>query len=218
MWVCSAIIYFVVTFASNFFRMSDELNAVSYCVGMSIAESLAQQNLSGLSIDVFAEAIEDVFQGKELKYTPEEANAIIQQYMQRMMQEQFAVNKTVGEQFLSDNFKKDGIKTTLSGLQYEVLSEGEGAHPSPTSQVTVHYHGTLIDGTVFDSSVQRGTPATFGVNQVIPGWTEALQLMKKGSKYRLFIPQELAYGANAPGGAIQPYMALIFDVELLDFK
>lgn len=198
--------------------MSDELNAVSYCVGMSIAESLAQQNLSNLSIDVFSEAIEDVFQGKELRYTPEQANAIIQQYIQQVTQERFAVNKTAGEQFLSDNFKKEGVKTTLSGLQYEVLSEGEGGHPGPASQVTVHYHGTLVDGTVFDSSVQRGTPATFGVNQVIPGWTEALQLMKKGSKYRLYIPQELAYGANAPGGVIQPYMALIFDVELLDFK
>lgn len=198
--------------------MSDELNAVSYCVGMSIAESLAQQSLSNLSIDVFAEAIEDVFQGKELKYTPEQANTIIQQYIQRVTQEQFAVNKTVGEQFLSDNFKKEGVQTTLSGLQYEVLSEGEGSHPGPSSQVTVHYHGTLVDGTVFDSSVQRGTPATFGVNQVIPGWTEALQLMRKGAKYRLYIPQDLAYGANAPGGVIQPYMALIFDVELLDFK
>lgn len=198
--------------------MSDELNAVSYCVGMSIAESLIQQNLGNLSVDVFSEAIEDVFQGKELKYTPEEANAIIQQYVQKAMQEQFAVNKTTGEQFLSDNFKREGVKTTLSGLQYEVLSEGEGANPGPTSQVTVHYHGTLVDGTIFDSSVQRGTPATFGVNQVIPGWTEALQLMRKGSKYRLYIPQELAYGANAPGGVIQPYMALIFDVELLDFK
>lgn len=198
--------------------MSEELKAVSYCVGMSIAESLLQQNLGVLSVDVFAEAVEDVFQGKELKFTPEQANAIIQQYMQTAMQQQFAGNKTEGEAFLSENFKKDGVKTTLSGLQYEVLNEGEGTHPNPTSQVTVHYHGTLIDGTVFDSSVQRGTPATFGVNQVIPGWTEALQLMKKGSKYRLFIPQELAYGANAPGGTIQPYMALIFDVELLDFK
>jgi FKBP-type peptidyl-prolyl cis-trans isomerase FklB len=108
------------------------------------------------------------------------------------------------------------VQTTASGLQYEVLQEGAGPLPGPTSQVTVHYHGSLIDGTVFDSSVQRGTPATFGVNQVIKGWTEALQLMPEGSKYRLYIPQELAYGANPhPGGAIQPYAALLFDVELL---
>lgn len=198
--------------------MNEEIQAVSYCVGMSIAESLAQQNLSNLSVESFAEAIEDVFQGKNLKYTPEQANAIIQQYMQNATQEMFAVNKTAGEAFLSDNFKKEGVQTTLSGLQYEVLTAGNGAKPGPTSQVTVHYHGTLIDGTVFDSSIQRGAPATFGVNQVIPGWTEALQLMNTGSKYRLFIPQELAYGANAPGGTIQPYMALIFDVELLEVK
>jgi len=198
--------------------MNEELQAVSYCVGMSIAESLAQQNLSNLSIEAFAEAIEDVFQGKELKYSPEQANGIIQQYMQKAMQEMYAANKTAGEAFLSENFNKEGVKTTLSGLQYEVIAEGEGAKPGPTSQVTVHYHGTLIDGTVFDSSVQRGTPATFGVNQVIKGWTEALQLMNKGSKYRLYVPQELAYGSNAPGGAIQPYMTLIFDVELIDFK
>lgn len=198
--------------------MNEELQAVSYCVGMSIAESLAQQNLSNLSIEAFAEAIEDVFQGKELKYSPEQANGIIQQYMQKAMQEMYAANKAAGEAFLSENFNKEGVKTTLSGLQYEVIAEGEGAKPGPTSQVTVHYHGTLIDGTVFDSSIQRGTPATFGVNQVIKGWTEALQLMNKGAKYRLYVPQELAYGANAPGGAIQPYMTLIFDVELIDFK
>lgn len=200
-------------------KMSEELKAFSYCIGMSVAESLKQQNLANLSVDTFTEAVEDVFTGKDLRFTPEQANAIIQQFMQKAAQEQFAVNKTAGETFLSENFNKEGVVTTLSGLQYQILQEGEGAtHPSPTSQVTVHYHGTLIDGTVFDSSVERGTPATFGVNQVIPGWTEALQLMKKGAKYRLYIPQELAYGSHAPGGAIQPYMALIFDVELIDFK
>jgi FKBP-type peptidyl-prolyl cis-trans isomerase len=198
--------------------MSEEIKAVSYCIGMSVAESLKQQNLSKLSVETFSEAVEDVFSGKELRFTPEEANAIIQQYMQKAAQEQFAANKVAGESFLAENFNKEGVNTTLSGLQYEVIKEGEGGHPTLVSQVTVHYHGTLIDGTVFDSSIERGTPATFGVNQVIPGWTEALQMMKKGSKYRLYIPQELAYGAHAPGGAIQPYMALIFDVELLDFK
>ncbi|HLU87110.1 MAG TPA: FKBP-type peptidyl-prolyl cis-trans isomerase [Taishania sp.] len=198
--------------------MNEELKAVSYCIGMSVAESLVQQNLSNLSIETLTEAIDDVFQGKNLRYTPEQANEIIQRYMQNMMQQQFAVNKEAGEAFLSQNFNKEGVKTTLSGLQYEVIEEGEGDSPTATSQVTVHYEGTLIDGTVFDSSIRRGTPATFGVNQVIAGWTEALQMMKRGSKYRLYIPQELAYGANAPGGVIQPYMALIFDVELIDFK
>jgi FKBP-type peptidyl-prolyl cis-trans isomerase FklB len=198
--------------------MSEELDAVSYCVGMSIAGSLIQQNLGTLSVEAFTEALEDVLQGKPTKYSPEQANAIIQQFMEKATQQQFEANKIAGEKFLSDNFKKEGVQTTLSGLQYEVIKEGEGTHPSTNSTVTVHYEGTLIDGTVFDSSIKRGTPATFGVSQVIPGWTEALQLMNKGSKYRLYIPQELAYGAHAPGGSIQPYMALIFDVELIDFK
>ena len=198
--------------------MSEELDAVSYCVGMSIAGSLIQQNLGTLSVEAFTEALEDVLQGKPTKYSPEQANAIIQQFMEKATQQQFEANKLAGEKFLSENFKKEGVKTTLSGLQYEVIKEGEGNHPSINSTVTVHYEGTLIDGTVFDSSIKRGTPATFGVSQVIPGWTEALQLMNKGAKYRLYIPQELAYGAHAPGGSIQPYMALIFDVELIDFK
>ncbi|MCO5258574.1 MAG: FKBP-type peptidyl-prolyl cis-trans isomerase [Crocinitomicaceae bacterium] len=198
--------------------MSEEINALSYCVGMSIAGSLLQQNLGTISVEAFSEALEDVLQGKDTKYTPEQANAIIQQYMEQTAQKQFVENKVAGEKFLSENFKKSGVQTTLSGLQYEVIKEGKGDHPTPASTVTVHYEGTLIDGTIFDSTVKRGTPATFGVNQVIPGWAEALQLMKKGSKYRLYIPQELAYGSHAPGGAIQPFMALIFDVELIDFK
>ena len=126
-------------------------------------------------------------------------------------------NKQAGAAFLNENAQRPEVTTTASGLQYEVLLASEGEKPGPTSQVTVHYHGTLIDGTVFDSSVERGAPATFGVNQVIRGWTEALQLMAVGSKFRLSIPEDLAYGANPhPGGAIQPYSALIFDVELID--
>lgn len=197
--------------------MSEEINAVSYCVGLSIAGSLMQQNLEGISTEALAEALNDVFEGKQPKYTAEEANAIIQGYLQKANEAKFEVFKKEGESFLAENFKKEGVTTTLSGLQFEVIEEGSGAKPGPTDQVTVHYHGTLIDGTVFDSSVERGNPATFGVNQVIPGWTEALQLMNTGAKYRLYIPQELAYGAQPhPGGAIKPYMALIFDVELLE--
>jgi len=197
--------------------MSEEINAVSYCVGLSIAGSLIQQNLNGISTEALSEAITDVFEGKQPKYSAEEANAIIQNYLGKANEAAFAKFKEEGETFLAENFKKEGVHTTISGLQYEVLEEGNGEKPQPGSQVTVHYHGTLIDGTVFDSSVQRGQPATFGVNQVIPGWTEALQLMNKGAKYRLYIPQNLGYGANPhPGGAIKPYMALIFDVELLE--
>lgn len=199
--------------------MSQEIEAVSYCVGMSLGGSLLQQNLEGLSPEVIAEAISDAFQGKQMKYTPDEANAIIQKYLTGVSEQKYGKNKEEGEAFLAENAKKEGVTVTESGLQYEVVEAGEGDKPGPSTQVTVHYHGTLIDGTVFDSSVQRGEPATFGVNQVIKGWTEALQLMPKGAKYRLYIPEELAYGASPhPGGPIEPHMALIFDVELLELS
>ena len=196
--------------------MSQDIKAVSYSVGMSIAGSLIQQNLQGISTDVMAEAIKDMFEGKEPKVSPEQANLVIQSYLAEVTEQSYAANRESGEQFLAENFKKEGIKATVSGLQYEVLKSGDGKTPGPNDKVTVHYHGTLIDGTVFDSSVDRNSPATFGVGQVIRGWTEALQLMKEGDKFRLYIPQDLAYGANPhPGGPIEPYMALIFDVELL---
>ena len=199
--------------------MSEELKAVSYCVGMSLGGSLLQQNLGGISPKIMAEAIQDQFDSKESKYTQEEANRIIQDFLKKENEQKFGLNKTKSKEFLDENLKKNGIKVTSSGLQYEVIKEGSGDKPSLTSTVTVHYHGTLIDGTVFDSSVDRGEPASFPVNQVIKGWTEALQLMPKGSKYRLYIPQELAYGSSPhPGGPIEPYMALIFDVELLEIK
>ena len=197
--------------------MSEDLKAVSYCVGMSLGGSLLQQNLQGISTAVLAEAIQDAFDGKEMKYTPEEANTIIQNFLNAEGEKKFGKNKEVADAFLAENTKKEGVTTTASGLQYEVIDAGSGDKPGPQSDVTVHYHGTLIDGTVFDSSIERGQPASFGVNQVIKGWTEALQLMPKGAKYRLYIPQDLAYGATPhPGGPIEPYMALIFDVELLE--
>lgn len=151
-----------------------------------------------------------------MKYSSEQANEIIQGYVQELAASKYEVDKKAGEEFLAENAKKEGVSTTDSGLQYEVIAAGEGPKPSATDTVKVHYHGTLIDGTVFDSSISRGIPATFGVHQVIKGWTEALQLMPVGSKYRLYIPQDLAYGAHPhPGGAIKPFMALIFDVELI---
>ena len=198
-------------------RMTEDIKAVSYCVGMSIAGSLMQQDLEGVSPEILAEAIADAFAGKEPLYTPEMANTIIQNYLQSAGEAKFGQNKEAGEAFLNENKAKPGIHTTASGLQYEIITEGNGNKPAATDSVTVHYHGTLIDGTVFDSSVMRGQPATFGVHQVIPGWTEALQLMNTGAKFRLYIPQELAYGAHPhPGGPIKPYSALIFDVELLE--
>ena len=196
--------------------MEADKSKASYGVGMSIAESLAQQDLNTLDLDQVLAGMRAIFNGETPLVTPEEANQHIQRYLDAQKTQKYEVNKLAGEAFLTDNAQRPEVKTTASGLQYEVLQEGDGPKPGPTSQVTVHYHGTLIDGTVFDSSVERGSPATFGVNQVIRGWTEALQLMSAGSKYRLSIPQELAYGANPhPGGAIQPYAALVFDVELL---
>jgi len=195
--------------------MSQDINAVSYCIGLSVADSLAQQDLDAINPQVMAEAIADVFQGNALKYSPDQANRIIQEYLQQVTASKFEAYKTEGESFLAENATKAGVVTTASGLQYEVIEAGNGPKPTASDTVQVHYHGTLIDGTVFDSSVTRGLPATFGVHQVIKGWTEALQLMPVGSKYRLYIPQDLAYGANPhPGGAIKPFMTLIFDVEL----
>jgi len=176
-----------------------------------------QQNLNELNVSAMAEAIQDAFAGKQPRFTVEEANQIIQGYLKVKGEREFAQFKTQGEEFLAANSQRPEVSVTASGLQYEVLEEGAGEKPSLDNSVTVHYHGTLTDGTVFDSSVERGNPATFGVGQVIAGWTEALQLMPKGAKYKLYIPQELAYGASPhPGGAIKPFMALIFEVELID--
>jgi len=196
--------------------MSNDNKNVSYAIGMSIAESLKNQNLTELDTTILAEAINDLLEGKPSKLSADEANQIIHNHLEEKRSAAFIANKTEGENFLAENKNKTGITTTETGLQFEVITEGNGSKPSKTDVVSVHYHGTLIDGTVFDSSVNRGTPASFGVHQVIPGWTEALQLMSVGSKYRLYIPQELAYGANPhPGGPIQPFSTLIFDVELL---
>lgn len=197
--------------------MSQDIQAVSYCIGLSVADSLIQQNLDGLDTAQLSQAISDVFNNNELKFSHEQAGQIIQAYVQDLAAKEFEVVKKEGDDYLAENAKKEGVITTASGLQYSVIEEGKGEMPTPADTVSVHYHGTLIDGTVFDSSISRGMPATFGVTQVIKGWTEALQLMKVGSKYRLYIPQDLAYGAHPhPGGAIKPFMALIFDVELLE--
>ena len=199
--------------------MNELKEKVSYAVGMSIAESLKSQKLDKLDLNMLKNGIEDVFENNTFKVNPSEANELIKSYMDEANNAAYGENKQKGIDYLKENQKRSEIKTTESGLQYEILTEAEGARPSSTDNVTVHYHGTLIDGTVFDSSVERGTPASFGVHRVIPGWTEALQLMNVGSKYRLHIPQELAYGANPhPGGPIEPFSALIFDVELLSIQ
>lgn len=199
--------------------MQELKDKVSYAVGLSIAESLKSQQLGSLDLNFLKDGIQDVFEQKELKINPQEANGLIQAFLEEANTAAFGENKEQGIAFLAENKKKEGILSTESGLQYEIKEEGKGEKAGATDTVTVHYHGTLIDGTVFDSSTERGTPASFGVNQVIPGWTEALQLMSVGAKFRLYIPQELAYGANPhPGGPIKPYSALIFDVELIEIK
>ena len=199
--------------------MDSDLEKVSYAVGMSIGESLKAQNLEDIDTKKLSLAMDTIFKNQDPLFTPEEANSIIQAYLDTKKHAAYGSLKLEGEKFLENNKSNKDIQTTESGLQYEIIKSGNGIKPSKTDTVSVHYHGTLIDGTVFDSSVERGTPASFGVHQVIPGWTEALQLMDIGSKYRLFIPQELAYGANPhPGGPIQPFSALIFEVELLEIN
>ena len=206
-------------FTKIYLVMDSDLEKVSYAVGMSIGESLKAQNLEDIDTKKLSLAMDTIFKNQDPLFTPEEANSIIQAYLDTKKYAAYGSLKLEGEKFLKNNKSNKDIQTTESGLQYEIIKSGNGKRPSKTDTVSVHYHGTLIDGTVFDSSVERGTPASFGVHQVIPGWTEALQLMDIGSKYRLFIPQELAYGANPhPGGPIQPFSALIFEVELLEIN
>ena len=201
------------------------MDKLSYALGLGIGHQLLQMNAEGLNIDDFAQAIKDVMTGGELKMKDAEAQQIVQQFFAEQEAIQQAANaekgkaaKTEGEQFLAENAKKEGVKTTASGLQYQVLREGNGKQPKATDQVECHYEGTLIDGTKFDSSYDRGQTATFRLNQVIAGWTEGLQLMHEGAKYRFFIPYQLAYGERGAGASIPPYAALIFDVELVAVK
>lgn len=193
------------------------MDKVSYALGMSIGHQLQQMNATDLNIDDFAQAITDVFNG-DAKLSDTEAQAAVQDFFSRKAEEQAKAAKAEGENFLAENAKKEGVKTLPSGLQYKVLREGDGRKPSATDKVECHYEGTLINGEVFDSSYRRGETATFGLNQVIKGWTEGLQLMQEGAKYRFFIPYDLAYGERGAGQSIPPYAALVFDVELIKVK
>ena len=192
------------------------MDSVSYGFGVLIAKNLQQQGVDTLDVSAFSKAVNDVLAGNDLDMDAETANQTIQKYMQAQQEKQNAGAIQAGKDFLAANAQREEVKTTESGLQYEVLTPGLGAKPGKDSQVTVHYTGKLIDGTVFDSSVERGQPASFGVTQVISGWTEALQLMGEGAKWRLYIPYDLAYGPQGAGqGTIPPYATLIFDVELI---
>lgn len=200
-----------------------EFDKLSYALGLSMGQNFRASGIESINVQDFADGVASVFYGSTPKMSYDEAKKEIQSFfeaLQAKQQEAAAamadVNAKAGQEFLTENGKRAEVKTTVTGLQYEVLEEGTGAQPSAGDQVKVHYTGKLIDGTVFDSSVERGEPATFGVTQVIPGWVEALQLMKAGAKWRLFIPSNLAYGPNGAGGVIGPNQTLIFDVTLLE--
>jgi FKBP-type peptidyl-prolyl cis-trans isomerase FklB len=187
-------------------------DSLSYAFGISIGDNLKKDSIE-LDPVMLGKALIDIKEDKGAM-TPEEANKTIQDFFEKKEQSKHQVNIDAGEKFLADNLKKEGIETTESGLQYKVIKEGTGEQPDATDQVTVHYEGTLIDGTTFDSSYERGEPATFGLNQVIPGWTEALQLMKEGAVWEIYLPHDLAYGPRQ-AGQIPPYSTLIFKVELV---
>ena len=197
---------------------NSEMEKVSYSLGVSIATNVKSQGLEQVDYESLANAFKDVFENNQLQISENEANMVLQDYFGKLANKKKEANIEAGKNFLNENAQRDGVTTTESGLQYEVLKEGTGNLPKETDKVTVHYHGTLIDGTVFDSSVDRGEPATFPVNGVIPGWVEALQLMKEGAKYKLFIPSNLAYGERGAGGAIGPNATLVFEVELISIN
>lgn len=201
---------------SSSVKLKNDIDSLSYCIGVSIGENLKEAELPSFNVDVFRKAVEDVLAKRETKIKPENAGMYIQEYFTKLQMEQGMKNLKEGQEFLKQNKEKKGIVTTASGLQYEVLKEGTGPHPTKDDMVTIHYKGSLIDGTVFDSSYERGQPATFAVGGVIPGFTEALQLMTVGSKYRVWIPAELGYGAAGnPRGKIKPNSVLVFEIELL---
>ncbi len=199
------------------------MDKLSYALGLNIGHQLKEMGLHDrLTVADYAAAIDDVLQGNTPQIGMDEATNLLNDFFTRLEQQQRAAAeaagaeaKSAGERFLAENAKRPGITVTPSGLQYEVLTEGTGRSPKATDTVRCHYHGTLIDGTVFDSSYQRNQPADFGLNQVIAGWTEGVQLMKEGGKYRFYLPYHLAYGEHGAGNTIPPYAALVFDVELL---
>lgn len=201
---------------------NQNLDRISYALGLSMGNNFRSSGIKTLNVQDFADGVAAVFEGVQSKMTYDEAKLEIKNFFEAMEAEQQAaaakmgeVNEAAGKKFLEENGKRVEVNVTPSGLQYEVLQEGTGKRPVASDSVTVHYTGKLIDGTVFDSSVERGMPATFGVTQVIPGWVEALQLMKEGAKWRLFIPSQLAYGPQGAGNIIGPNSTLIFDVELI---
>ena len=202
--------------ASSSNLLKNQMDSLSAAIGVSFSNSLASQGITGINTEILNKTITASLKGDKTTFSAEEANKFIGTYFQKLTEEKGAVVKIEGEKFLAENKKKTGITTTESGLQYSVIKMGDGPKPTATDKVKTHYHGTLTNGTVFDSSVDRGEPVEFPVNGVIKGWTEALQLMPVGSKWKLFIPYDLAYGERAAGPQIPAYSALVFEVELLE--
>ena len=191
------------------------MDKFSYGLGMGIGQNLQSMGIKNMSVEDFVKGMNDVLAGVKTEMTHAEAQQVVNEHFRTLAEEAYAQNKKAGEVFLADNAHKEGVTVLPSGLQYEVIAEGDGKKPLATDRVQCHYEGTLIDGTIFDSSIKRGEPAVFGVNQVIKGWVEALQLMQEGAKWRLYIPYDMAYGEHGAGEMIPPYSALIFDVELI---
>ncbi len=199
--------------------LKTEIDTVSYYLGIAIGKQMQPSGISGVNYELFAKGFEEaITQNKDLKLTDEQVGMYLQTYFQDLQMKESEKNAEEGKKYMEENKKKPGVQTTPSGLQYEVIKQGTGAKPVAESEVTVHYTGTTIDGNIFDSSIERGQPATFKLNEVIPGWTEGIQLMSVGSKFKLYIPSELAYGANPQSPKIKPNSVLIFDVELLEVK
>ena len=192
------------------------MDKVSYALGLSIGNNFQNSGINNLQVEDFVKGLNDVLSGAQPEIGYDEAKQVINDYFMNLQKERLELNKKAGEEFLNINKGKAGVVTLPSGLQYQVLKQGEGAKPTASDKVKCHYHGTLINGTVFDSSVERGEPAVFGVNQVIPGWVEALQLMSEGAKWKLYIPSDLGYGARGAGEMIPPHSTLVFEVELLE--
>jgi FKBP-type peptidyl-prolyl cis-trans isomerase FklB len=192
------------------------MKEISYALGLSIASNLKQSGVDTLDIEHFTKGLTAIMNNGEITMSPDQANHILNEFFEGIQKKAKGNNNEEGKVFLAENKKQSGVIETASGLQYIVISEGNGVKPTAKNQVKVHYTGTLINGTVFDSSVNRGEPATFGVTQVISGWVEGLQLMSKGAKYKFFIPSNLAYGAQGAGKMIGPNATLVFEVELLD--
>ncbi len=200
-------------------NLESEIDSVSYCLGISFGSNIKTGGFDTLNIDLFSEAVNSALSGAEGKFNQQEINQVLSGYVQKIQNKEAEKNLKLSEEFLAENIKKEGIDTIKGGLQYKVLKEGTGKMPKATDTVQVHYHGTLVDGTVFDSSYERGEPAEFPLNRVIPGWTEALQHMKEGGKWTLFIPPDMGYGNNPPPNSpIGPNTLLIFDVELITVK